>query len=80
MTRYLKHFSFLNLIFVTFFILSCKNIVKTEYPQADWSDVDYSGNNHLSQKMDIFFPKNNKEKHLSVIVIYGSGWSSNNKK
>ena len=29
--------------------------------------------------MDIYLPKITK-KHPAVIVIYGSGWSSNNKK
>ena len=59
MIKYLKYFSFLNLIFIAFLIFACKNMVKSEYPQADWSDVDYSGNNHISQKMDIYLPKNN---------------------
>jgi acetyl esterase/lipase len=80
MIKNLKYFLFLNLIFIAFLIFACKNIVKYEYPQADWSDVDYSGNNHISQKMDIYLPKNNREKHPAVIVVYGSGWSSNNKK
>ena len=42
MIKYLKYSSFLNLIFIVILIFACKNIVKSEYPQADWSDVDYS--------------------------------------
>ena len=65
---------------LVFIFCSCENKIQADLPIADWSDIDYSGNNHISQKMDIYLPKNNNEKHPAVIVIYGSGWSSNNKK
>jgi acetyl esterase/lipase len=75
-----KYLSIFKFILTVFIFCSCENKIQTEYPIADWSDVDYSGNNHISQKMDIYLPKNNNKKHPLVIVVYGSGWSSNNKK
>ncbi len=80
MRENLKYLSIFKFILIVFVFYGCKNKIQTEYPIADWSDVDYSGNNHISQKMDIYLPKNNNKKHPLVIVVYGSGWSSNNKK
>ena len=68
-------FSIISLIF-----FGCNNNKQSQLPDPDWFDIDYSGENHISQKMDIYLPKNKKKKHPAVIVIYGSGWSSNNKK
>ena len=75
-----KYLSIFKFILIVFIFCSCENKIQADLPIANWSDIDYSGNNHISQKMDIYLPKNNNERHPAVIVIYGSGWSSNNKK
>ncbi len=43
-------------------------------------DIDYVGDNHIGHKLDIYFPKDNNEKHNVIIHIYGSAWGSNNSK
>ena len=71
---------FIKFFIITIFLFGCNDKQKSNLPDPDWFDIDYSGKNHISQKMDIYLPKNKKKKHPPVIVIYGSGWSSNNKK
>ena len=70
----------LKFLMISLIFFGCNNNKQSELPDPDWFDIDYSGKNHISQKMDIYLPKNKKKKHPPVIVIYGSGWSSNNKK
>lgn len=43
-------------------------------------DIDYVGDGHIGHKMDVYFPKDNNEKHNVIIHIYGSAWGSNNSK
>ena len=71
---------FIKFFIITIFLFGCNDKQNSNLPDPDWFDIDYSGKNHISQKMDIYLPKNKKKKHPPVIVIYGSGWSSNNKK
>ena len=75
-----KYLSIFKFILIAFVFYGCNNNKQSELPDPNWFNVDYSGENHISQKMDIYLPKNKKKKHPPVIVIYGSGWSSNNKK
>ena len=70
----------LKFLMISLIFFGCNNNKQSELPDPDWFDIDYSGKNHISQKMDIYLPKNKKKKHPPVIVIYGSAWSSNNKK
>ena len=74
-----KYLSIFKFILIAFVFYGCNNNKQSELPDPNWFNVDYSGENHISQKMDIYLPKI-KKKHPPVIVIYGSGWSSNNKK
>ena len=43
-------------------------------------DIDYVGDGHTGHKMDIYYPNDEQTKHPVIIHIYGSSWSSNNKK
>lgn len=43
-------------------------------------DVDYVGDNQVYHKLDIYLPKEKKDKYPVVVHIYGSAWFSNNSK
>lgn len=45
-----------------------------------FADVDYVGDNQVYHKLDIYLPKEKKDKYPVVIHIYGSAWFSNNSK
>lgn len=44
----------------------------------DFGDINYAGDDLEGHKLDIYVPKDGKEKHPLVVVIYGSAWFSNN--
>lgn len=46
----------------------------------DFVDLNYAGDDLEGHKLDIYVPKDGKEKHPLVVVIYGSAWFSNNLK
>lgn len=47
-------------------------------PQPDFVDINYAGDDLEGHKLDIYLPKDGKEKHPLIVVIYGSAWFSNN--
>lgn len=47
-------------------------------PQPDFADINYAGDDLEGHKLDIYLPKDGKEKHPLIVVIYGSAWFSNN--
>ncbi len=47
-------------------------------PDPDFADVNYAGDDLEGHKLDIYIPKDGKEKHPLIVVIYGSAWFSNN--
>ena len=79
MIKYLKYSSFLNLIFIVILIFACKNIVKLNILKLIGLMLIIQEIIIFHKKWIYIFQKITK-KHPAVIVIYGSGWSSNNKK
>lgn len=49
-------------------------------PAADFADINYAGDDLEGHLLDIYLPKDGKEKHPLIVVIYGSAWFSNNAK
>lgn len=49
-------------------------------PQPDFADLNYAGDDMEGHKLDIYLPKDGKDKHKLIVVIYGSAWFSNNLK
>lgn len=47
-------------------------------PQPDFADLNYAGDDMEGHKLDIYLPKDGKDKHKVVVVIYGSAWFGNN--
>lgn len=45
-----------------------------------WSDLDYAGDGHVSHRLDIHLPAEEKAAYPVVVVIYGSAWFANNMK
>jgi len=52
---------------------------QAEYSEK-FSDIDYVGDGQVYHKLDIYLPKEAKEKYPVVIHIYGSAWGSNSSK
>ncbi len=44
----------------------------------DFANLNYAGDDLEGHKLDIYIPKDGKEKHPLIVVIYGSAWFSNN--
>ena len=44
----------------------------------DFANINYAGDDLEGHKLDIYLPKDGKEKHPLIVVIYGSAWFSNN--
>ena len=44
---------FIKFFIITIFLFGCNDKQKSNLPDPDWFDIDYSGKNHISQKMDI---------------------------
>ncbi len=47
-------------------------------PQPDYEDINYAEDDLEGHKLDIYLPKDGKEKHPLIVVIYGSAWFGNN--
>lgn len=45
-----------------------------------FSDIDYVGDDQVYHKLDIYLPKEVKDKYPVVVHIYGSAWGANNMK
>ena len=65
----------LPLFLLIFSFLNSQNL-----PSPKWGDINYAGNNHEYNNMDIYLPELKKKKYPVVITIYGSAWMSNRKK
>lgn len=46
----------------------------------DYADINYAGDDLEGHKLDIYIPKDGKEKHPLIVLIYGSAWFANNAK
>lgn len=44
----------------------------------DFGNINYAGDDLEGHMLDIYVPKDGKEKHPLIVVIYGSAWFSNN--
>ncbi len=42
---------------------------------ANYTDVDYVGNNYIKQKMDIYIPAGTTTKKPLIVFIHGGGWA-----
>jgi len=45
-----------------------------------WKDINYAGDTTVAHQMDIYLPKEAKDKNPAVILIYGSAFYGNNMK
>ena len=64
-----------------FFLFLCVGLLTAQQlPTPTWPNVNYAGNNHTYHMMDIYLPDDNKKYYPAVVVIYGSAWTSNDKK
>lgn len=77
----------LNFIVAAFAIpMTAQNFGGFQMPKVEmnysekFADVDYVGDNQVYHKLDIYLPKEKKDKYPVVIHIYGSAWFSNNSK
>lgn len=46
----------------------------------DIADINYAGDDLEGHKLDIYIPKDGKDKHPLIVLIYGSAWFANNAK
>lgn len=53
-----------------------------QMPQTnpDFADVSYAGDDLEGHKLDIYIPKDGKQTHPLIVLIYGSAWFANNAK
>ena len=49
-------------------------------PEPDWKDINYAGDEMEAHRLDIYLPKDGRDKHKVVVDIDGSAWFSNNMK
>ena len=52
---------------------------QAEYSEK-FADIDYVGDDQVYHKLDIYLPKEVKDKYPVVVHIYGSAWGSNSSK
>lgn len=52
---------------------------QAEYSEK-FSDIDYVGDGQVYHMLDIYLPKEKKDKYPVVVHIYGSAWGSNSSK
>ena len=52
---------------------------QAEYSEK-FADINYAGDDQVYHTLDIYLPKEVKDKYPVVVHIYGSAWSSNNSK
>lgn len=48
--------------------------------KPDYADLNYAGDDLEAHNLDIYLPKDSKEKPKLIVVIYGSAWFGNNLK
>lgn len=51
-----------------------------EMPKPDFADLNYAGDSLEAHNLDIYLPKDGKDRHKLVVIIYGSAWFANNMK
>ena len=51
-----------------------------DLPIPDWENINYAGNNHIYNQLDIYTPNTNQKNHPVIITVYGSGWKRNDRK
>lgn len=44
----------------------------------DFADLNYAGDSLEAHTLDLYIPKDGKDKHKLIVVIYGSAWYGNN--
>ena len=71
-----KIFLFIAAVFLSVGVMAQSAL--SEYQSK--KDIDYVGDSHIGHKLDIYYPNDEQTKHPVIIHIYGSSWSSNNKK
>ncbi|MCQ2111499.1 MAG: alpha/beta hydrolase [Bacteroidaceae bacterium] len=52
---------------------------QAEYSEK-FTDINYAGDDQVYHNLDIYLPKEKKDKYPVVVHIYGSAWMSNNSK
>ncbi len=48
--------------------------------QPDFANLNYGGDGEEYHNLDLYIPKDGKDKHKLIVVIYGSAWFGNNLK
>lgn len=48
--------------------------------QPDFANLNYAGDGEEYHTLDVYIPKDGKDKHKLIVVIYGSAWFGNNLK
>lgn len=48
--------------------------------KPDFADLNYAGDDLEAHRLDIYLPKDDKDKHKLIVIIYGSAWFANNMK
>lgn len=72
--------TFLSIIAMIISIMAIAQPTGFQMPEThpDFADINYAGDDLEGHKLDIYIPKDGKEKHPLIVVIYGSAWFSNN--
>lgn len=71
-------FSLVALMIATMALAQPPGFQMPPMPQPDFADLNYAGDDMEGHKLDIYLPKDGKDKHKLIVVIYGSAWFSNN--
>jgi acetyl esterase/lipase len=66
-------------ITITAAILSCI-LCSGQDNTAKWKDLNYAGDEKVYHMLDIYLPSEGKPEYKAIVVIYGSGFMSNNLK
>ena len=67
-------------LFVSFITNAQINTIAEDLPNPSWENINYAGNNHIYNQMDIYVPRNDQKSHPVVMTIYGSAWRKNDQK
>lgn len=46
--------------------------------KPDMADLNYAGDSIEAHNLDIYIPKDGKDRHKLIVIIYGSAWFGNN--
>ena len=72
--------TFLSIVAMMLSIMALAQPPGFQMPETnpDFANISYAGDDLEGHKLDIYLPKDGKDKHPLIVVIYGSAWFSNN--